>query len=295
MMQADDAIHPALAACASLDSVELFDVDLGSGSSNVSAANASTPSPTSTSRAAHRSTSSPPLVAVPPMTGTSTNICDEEPPKRSQHESESDTTPSLSSEKGPLTNVDETQTAEKDRRHIRKLSAYNLISPAPALEKVPSSDSATATTASSGSISVSSSSSMLSAMDNDYEENVMSSRSMGEKAKEEKSNDRGVYHFKVSKVKSQTDIRRIASVSALLVVGDTSSGKSRGEDASKGEEIMSTEATRINEVSQITTVSTMPGPHDNKERAENDQRGVYRFKVQIDEAQLRRAEWWKLW
>ena len=292
-MQADGAVHPALAACASLDSVELFDVDLGGGSSNVSAANASTPSPTSTSRAAHRSTSSPPPVAVPPMTGTSTNICDEESPKRSQNESESDATLSSSSAKAPIANEDETKTIEKGGRHIRKLSAYNLISPAPALEKVPSSDSTTVTTASSGSISMSSSSSMLSAMDN--EEDVMSSRSMGEKVKESESNDRGVYHFKVSKVKSQTDIRRIASVSALSVVGDTSSGESRGEDASKGGEIKSTEATRINEASQITTVSTMPGPHDNQERAENDQRGVYRFKVQVDETQLRRAEWWKLW
>ena len=194
-----------------------------------------------------------------------------------------------------MTNEDETKTAEKGGRHIRKLSAYNLISPAPALEKVPSSDSATVATISSGSISMSSSSSMLSAMANDYEEDVMSTRIMGEKAKEAEKNDRGVYHFKVSKVKSQTDIKRIASMLALSVE-DTSSGESRGEDAStRGEIKMSTEATRINEVSQISIVSTMPGPHDNKERTENDQRGVYRFEVQVDEAQLRRAEWWKLW
>lgn len=297
-MQADDAVHPALAACASLDSVELFDVDLGGGSSNVLAANASLPSPTSTSSAAHRSTSSPP--PVPPMTGTSTNICAEEPPQRSQHEIQFVPTPS-SSEKGPIANEDEAKTPEKHVRHIRKLSAYNLISPAPALEKVPSSDSATVTTTSSGSMSMSSSSSMLSAMENDYEEDVISTRSMDKKAKEADSNDRGVYHFKVSKVKPRTEIRRSAIVSALSVE-DTQSG----EAESNGEKIMSTEVTSSksgqrkrlesnNEASQITTVSTMSGLGDNKEMAENDQRGVYRFKVQVDEAQLRRTEWWKLW
>ena len=299
MMQADDAIHPALAACASLDSVELFDVDLGGGSSNVSAANASSPSPTTTSSAAHRSTSSPP--PVPPMTGTRTNICADEPPKWSQKENQIDAT-SSSSEKGPIANEDEAKRTEKHGRHIRKLTAYNLISPAPALEKAPSSDSATVTTTSSGSISMSSSSSMLSAMDNDYEEDVKSTRSMGEKVTEVESNDRGVYHFKVSKVKPQTEIRQGISVSTLSVEDTRRSGEAK----SNGEEIMSIEVTSsksgqrkrlesINEASQIKTVSTMSGPHDNKERPENDQRGVYRFKVQVDEAQLRRAEWWKLW
>ena len=201
-----------------------------------------------------------------------------------------------------MANEDEAKTTEKHGRHIRKLTAYNLISPAPALEKVPSSDSATVTTTSSGSISVSSSSSMLSAMDNDYEEDVTSTQSMDKKVKEVESNDRGVYHFKVSKVKPQTQIRQGVGVSALSVEDTRRSGEAK----SNGEKTMSTEVTSsksgqrkrlesINEASQITTVSTMSGPADNKERVENDQRGVYRFKVKVDEAQLRRAEWWKLW
>ena len=294
MMQADDAIHPALAACASLDSVELFDVDLGGGSSNISAANASSPSPTTTSSATHRSTSSPP--PVPPMTGTRTNICAAEPPKWSQSENQIDAT-SSSSEKGPIANEDEAKTTENHGRHTRKVSGYNLISPVPALEKAPSSDSATIATTSSGSISVSSSSSMLSAMDNDYEEDVMSTTSMGEKVKEVESNDRGVYHFKVSKVKPQTEIRQGICVSTLSVEDTRRSGEAK----SNGEEITSTKSDQrkrlesINEASQITTVSKMRGPHNNNERPENDQRGVYRFKVQVDEAHLRRAEWWKLW
>lgn len=144
---------------------------------------------------------------------------------------------------------------------------------------------------------MSSSSSMLSAMDNDYEEDVMSTRSMGEKVKEEESIDRGVHHFKVSKVKPQTEIRQGICVSTLSVEDTRRSGEAK----SKREEITSSKSGQrerlesINEASQITTVSKMIGPHDNNERPENDQRGVYRFKVQVDEAHLRRAEWWKLW
>ena len=274
MMQADDAIHPALAACASLDSVELFDVDLGGGSGRVSVANASSPLSTDTSSAAHRSTSSSP--PVPAMT------CDSAP---------------HSSEKALIAQQDEEKTRNK-HVHTRKLSAYNLISPVPALEKVPSSDSATVTTTSSGSMSMSSSSSMLSAMDNDHDEDAIC---IDEKAKESESNDRGVYHFKVSKVTSQMERRQSGSATTRSPVNRQS-----GETKSNGKEIIPTEATStksvqttrlesINEASQITTVSTMPGPDDNKERAGSDQRGVYRFKVHVDEAQLRRAEWWKLW
>lgn len=277
MMQADDAVHPALAACASLDSAELFDVDLDGGRSNVSAANASLPSPTSTSSAAHRSPSSPP--PVPAMTGTSTNICTEEPLTSPHHERRSDPTPS---------SLEKARRAQKDE--TRKLSAYNLISPVSALEKAPSSDSITVTTTSSGSLSMSSSSSMLSAMDNANEEDLISSRSMDKEVNEAERNDRDVYHFKVSKVKPQMERGGSGSVTTRSLANIQS-----GEAKSNGEEIMSTEATSINEASQITTVSTMPGPDDNKERAGSDQRGVYRFKVQVDEVQLRKAEWWKLW
>ena len=137
---------------------------------------------------------------------------------------------------------------------------------------------------------MSSSSSMLSAMDNANEEDLISSRSMDKEVNEAERNDRGVYHFKVSKVKPQMERGRSGSVTTR-----SSANIQSGEAKSNGEEIMSTEATSINEASQITTVSTMPGPDDNKERAGSDQRGVYRFKVQVDEVQLRKAEWWKLW
>ena len=170
-MQADDAVHPALAACASLDSVELFDVDLGGGSgSRVSVANASSPLSTDTSSASHRSTSSSP--PVPAMTGnSSTNSCTEKDHSWSQHKGQCDSAPH-SSEKALIAQQGEEKIPNK-HMHTRKLSAYNLISPVPALEKVPSSDSATVTTTSSGSMSMSSSSSMLSAMDNAHDEDAI--------------------------------------------------------------------------------------------------------------------------
>ena len=136
MMQAsssDEAIHPALAACTSLDSVELYDVDLDGGSGAVApATSASSLSPTLRTCSAHRSTSSPPTAA---MTGTSTSIDidnrdgDEYPEPastRPQHEEQYHHTQQPPSTMKAL--------------HKRTLSSYNLISPA--LEKVPSSDSA---------------------------------------------------------------------------------------------------------------------------------------------------------
>ena len=274
----DDAIHPALAACASLDSVELYDVDLDGGSGAVApATSASSLSPTF--RSTHRSTSSP-LAAA--MTGTSTSIgvdnrdeCPEPASTHPQHEEQ-------------YHDMQQPPSIMK-ARHKQTLLSYNLISPA--LEKVPSSDSATLTTAtSSGSMSTSSSSSMLSAMDNDEEEDSIHQFRSERKAKTEESNDHGVYHFKVSKVNPHTGARRVGYVTtqipAKIQEEDTASSKAQLDSIG--------EATK--EASQITTVSTMPGPDDNIERATSgDQRGVYRFKVQVDEAQLRKAEWWQFW
>ena len=276
----DEAIHPALAACTSLDLVELYDVDLDGGSGAVASATSASPL-SSTLRSTHRSTSSP-LAAA--MTGTSTSIGvdnrDEYPERartRPQHEEQHHHMQQPpSSMKAP---------------HKRTLSSYNLISPA--LEKVPSSDSTTLTTAtSSGSMSTSSSSSMLSAMDNDEEEGSIHVHAFRceRKVKTEETNDHGVYHFKVSKVASHIGARRVDYVPtqapAQLPEEDPAPSKAQLDSID--------EATK--EASQMTTVSTRPGPDDNFERAASgDQRGVYRFKVQVDESQLRKAEWWQFW
>ena len=133
---------------------------------------------------------------------------------------------------------------------------------------------------------------MLSAIDNDEEEGLIHAHAFRSerKVKMEESNDHGVYHFKVSKVNPHTGARRVGYVTtqipAKIQEEDTASSKAQLDSIG--------EATK--EASQITTVSTMPGPDDNIERATSgDQRGVYRFKVQVDEAQLRKAEWWQFW
>ena len=133
MMQAsssDEAIHPALAACTSLDSVELYDVDLDGGSGAVApATSASSLSPTL--RSAHRSTSSPPTAA---MTGTSTSI---DVDNRDEYPEPASTRPQHEEQYHHTQQPPSTMKA----LHKRTLSSYNLISPA--LEKVPSSDSTT--------------------------------------------------------------------------------------------------------------------------------------------------------
>ena len=278
-----DEIHPALAACTSLDSVELYDVDLDGGSGAVApATSASSLSPTLRSaHGAHRSTSSP-LVAA--MTGTSTSI---DVDNRDEYLEPASTRPQHEDQHHHMQQPPSSMKAP----HKRTSSSYNLISPA--LEKVPSSDSATLTTVtSSESMSTSSSSSMLSAMDNDEEEGSIHVHAFRceRKVKTEETNDHGVYHFKVSKVASHIGARRVDYVPtqapAQLPEEDPAPSKAQLDSID--------EATK--EASQITTVSTRPGPDDNFERAASgDQRGVYRFKVQVDESQLRKAEWWQFW
>ena len=99
-----------------------------------------------------------------------------------------------------------------------------------------------------------------------------------------------VYHFKVSKVNPHIGARRVGYVPtqppAKIQEDDTASSKAQLDSID--------EATK--EASQITTVSTKPGPDDNFEgAASGDQRGVYRFNVKVGESQLRKTEWWHFW
>lgn len=126
-------------------------------------------------------------------------------------------------------------------------------------------------------------------MDNDEEERVIHVSSSERTVEQAETNDSGVYHFKVSKVNPHTEARRRSYATAKP------SAKIQKDDTASSKEQMDSIDEASKEARQITNVSTMSGPDDNSERASSDQRGVYRFKVQVDEAQLRRAEWWQFW